>query len=78
MVGVIDEDAAVAMHYNGIKTIWRAVAPYIRTERQLLAAEQGGGFCGSFEHLAVYAESIPYSTLGARFPRRTFPPSTTP
>ncbi|MFJ4988038.1 hypothetical protein ACIP9H_30060 [Streptomyces sp. NPDC088732] len=73
VTGVIDEDKAVAMHYTGIKETWRALEPFVRAERQRLAAREGGGFWGSFEHLAVYTARTPYSDLGARFPRRRFP-----
>ncbi|MEV6192134.1 hypothetical protein AB0M19_06990 [Streptomyces sp. NPDC051920] len=72
VTGVIDEDAAVAMHYHGIKVTWRALDPYVRAERERREAMGGGGFYGSFEHLAVYVENTPHAVIGARFPRRKF------
>ncbi|GAA3155224.1 hypothetical protein ACFQ0X_43385 [Streptomyces rectiviolaceus] len=72
--GVIDEDMAVAIHYTGIKSVWRAIQPYVLAEREHRSAQEGGGFFGAFEHLAVYTETVPYETISKRFPQRYFPP----
>jgi hypothetical protein len=78
VTGVIEEDIAIAVHYTGIKASWRAMEPFIRVERRRLDEQQGGGLFGSFEHLAVYTEAVPYDRMRAeinrRFPRRRFPP----
>lgn len=78
VTGVIEEDIAIAVHYTGIKASWRAMEPFIRMERRRLDEQQGGGLYGSFEHLAVYTEAVPYDRMRAeinrKFPRRRFPP----
>ncbi|MFI6339005.1 hypothetical protein [Streptomyces sp. NPDC050535] len=74
---VLEEDIAIVMHYTGIKTVWRALEPFIRAERRRLEERQAGGLWGSFEHLAVHAESKSYEAMRAeinrKFPRRRFP-----
>lgn len=74
---VLEEDIAIAIHYTGIKTTWEVLEPFIRTERRRLDERGAGGLWGSFEHLAVYARSKPWTDMRAeineRFPRRRFP-----
>ncbi|MFF3886255.1 hypothetical protein [Streptomyces sp. NPDC001914] len=60
------------MHYHGIKFTWRALERHVRAECEQREAMGGGGFYGSFEHLAVYVENTPHAVIGARFPRRKF------
>jgi hypothetical protein len=75
--GVVDEDFVIAMHYTGIKDIWRALEPYIYAEREHLRERGAGSLFGSFEHLAVYVETVPADeVIGAvadRLHRRKFP-----
>jgi hypothetical protein len=75
--GVIEEDLAIALHYTGIKDAWRALAPYVQAERVRLRERGAGGLFGSFEHLAVYVESVPgekvIGDLAVKYRRRRFP-----
>jgi len=71
--GVVDENLVIGMHFTGIKESWRALEPYIRGERELRRAKGYGSFFGSFEHLAVYVESIPHEKIQGRVQRRRFP-----
>jgi hypothetical protein len=77
VTGVIDENLAVSLHYTGIKNVWRALAPYIIAERAYRRSRNGGGFFGSFEHIAVYVESVPIDKVFAKLHRRSFPSSDT-
>jgi hypothetical protein len=74
VTGVIDEKLAVAMYYSGIKEVWRSLEPYISGERKIRHSRGMGGMYGSFEHIAVYAETTPYEKLLQVFyRRRSFP-----
>ncbi|MER6675024.1 hypothetical protein [Streptomyces sp. NPDC000983] len=77
VTGVLEEHIAVAIHYTGIKTVWRALDPFIQGERRLLDQRRAGGLWASFEHLAVYVEITPYDVMrrtnDRRFRRRRFP-----
>ncbi|MEU9734329.1 hypothetical protein [Streptomyces sp. NPDC048002] len=77
VTGVLEERIAVAIHYTGIKTVWRVLEPFIQAERRLLDERGAGGLWGAFEHLAVYVEATPYDEMrrmnDKRFSRRRFP-----
>jgi hypothetical protein len=73
VTGVLDEDLAVGMYYSGIKEVWRALEPFILSEREIRRLRGAGSFFGSFEHIAVYTESVPHEQVRQKFLRRSFP-----
>jgi hypothetical protein len=73
VTGVLDEDLAVIMYYTSIKEVWRALEPYILAERNIRRLRGTGSMYESFEHLAVYAESVPHEKVRQKLRRRSFP-----
>jgi len=73
VTGILDENLAAAMYYSGIKETWRALNPYILGEREIRRLQGTGGMYGSFEHLAVYVESLPHEKVVRNLGRRRFP-----
>lgn len=73
VTGVIEEDLAAALYYRGFREVWQALEPYIRGERELRRARGSGEFWGSFEHVAVYVNSVPHEKVRRKFLHRSFP-----
>lgn len=71
--GVLDENLVAARYYSEIKQTWRALQPYILSEREIRRVKGTGGIFVSFEHLAAYVQSVPYEKLTRNFGRRRFP-----
>jgi hypothetical protein len=73
VTGVLDEDLVVTLYYTSLKTMWRALEPYILGERNIRRLRGAGTMYDSFEHLAVYAESVSHENVRRKFRRRSFP-----
>jgi hypothetical protein len=70
LTGALNEDIAVATYYSGIKEAWLALEPYIRGERETRRSRGAGSMWGSFEHIAVYVESVPFDKVTRKLHRR--------
>jgi hypothetical protein len=67
LTGVLEQDLVVALFYANIKEMWRILDPYIRRERDVWKSKNAGDFWPSFEHLAVYVDTVSHEKVCEKY-----------